>query len=295
MNKKYKKIYMLTPPAYVTGGVEASFQIADAINKQGGTCITVFSGNVENPVPDEYKRYEIKLGDVEVSPENLFIVPEIWPTVLDSEALKNMDKAIWWLSVDHNRGSTTDFNKDILHLYQSYYAEDFLQKNRAKRKLPIFDYLSDEYFNNQETPIKENIICYSIKGETLANKLIQLLPQYKFVMLKNMTRLQVIETLKTSKIFIDFGYHPGKDRIPREAAILNNCVITNKKGAANYNKDVNILDSYKFENEDLIMISEKIKDCIENYENRLLDFEDYRKEIRNQKSEFFEQVKNLIN
>lgn len=295
MNKKYKKIYMLTPPGYVTGGVEASFQIADAINKQGGTCITVFSSKIENPIPNEYKRYEIKLGDVEVSKDNLFIVPEIWPNVLESEALKNMDKAIWWLSVDHNRGSTTDFNKDIIHLYQSYYAEDFLEKNGAKRKIAVFDYLSDEYFENVDTSKKEDIVCYSIKGESLANKLINLLPQYKFVMLKNMSRLQVIDTLKKSKVFIDFGYHPGKDRIPREAAILNNCVITNRKGSANYEKDIPILDSYKFKNEDLYEISDKIKDCIENYSYRIEDFSKYRNEILNQKSEFFEQVKNLIN
>ena len=27
-------------------------------------------------------------------------------------------------------------------------------------------------------------------------------------------------------IYLDFGYHPGKDRMPREAALFNNCIIT---------------------------------------------------------------------
>jgi len=293
---KYKKIYMLTPPNYVTGGVEACFQIADAINNQGGECYTVFTANVPNPVPEEYKRYNIKNcnGLIDNGPSNLFIVPEIFPHVLEDPQLANMHKSIWWLSVDHNRDSTKDFSKDILHLYQSEYAKNFLV-NKTEKVLPVFDYLSDEYFDEYDKQEKKNRICYSIKGKDLAERLKEFLPQYEFVMLVGMTRLQVIETLKTSKVFIDFGYHPGKDRIPREAAMLHNCVITNRKGSANFELDVPILDKYKIESENIEDIVSCIVDCMENYDESTKDFDSYRKEIKNQKAEFFEHVKNLIN
>ena len=45
---------------------------------------------------------------------------------------------------------------------------------------------------------------------------------------------------------MDFGFHPGVDHLPREAAILRNCVITNKEGSA-FIKAVSIDNRYKFE------------------------------------------------
>ena len=293
---KYKKIYMITPPNYVTGGVEASFQIADAINNQGGECYTIFSDpSSVDPIPSEYKRYNVKISNnIDPTSENLIIVPEIWPHILDTPELKTMGKAIWWLSVDHNRGSSTNFDSDVIHLYQSDYARDFLSSRGAKTIIPIFDYLSDEYFAEYNINEKENTICYSIKGKDLAESLKSYLPEYKFTMLIGMTRLEVIDTLRKSKVFIDFGYHPGKDRIPREAAMLHNCVITNRKGSANYEKDIPILDMYKIESENIHSIADQIKDCIENYEERTKDFDSYRKEIRNQKTEFTNQVKLLF-
>ena len=40
---------------------------------------------------------------------------------------------------------------------------------------------------------------------------------------------------------MDFGFHPGQDRLPREAALLKNCIITNREGSAAFYKDVPIL------------------------------------------------------
>ena len=45
---------------------------------------------------------------------------------------------------------------------------------------------------------------------------------------------------------MDFGFHPGQDRLPREAAILKNCIITNKEGSAAIFQDVPIADEFKF-------------------------------------------------
>jgi len=46
-------------------------------------------------------------------------------------------------------------------------------------------------------------------------------------------------------MYIDFGTHPGKDRIPREAALRNCIVLTNRNGAADNNVDVPIPNEYK--------------------------------------------------
>ena len=38
---------------------------------------------------------------------------------------------------------------------------------------------------------------------------------------------QIINIYNKTKVYLDFGYHPGKDRMPREAALFNNCIIIN--------------------------------------------------------------------
>ena len=72
-------------------------------------------------------------------------------------------------------------------------------------------------------------------------------PNLKFVPLYNYSIKEVIDILSKSKIYIDFGYHPGVDGLPREAAILRNCILTNKEGSAFYSEAVPIYEQYKFE------------------------------------------------
>ena len=68
-------------------------------------------------------------------------------------------------------------------------------------------------------------------------------------------------------IYIDFGEHPGKDRIPREAALRNLIVITNRNGAAVNNIDVPIDNMFKIDNNlsQLGKISKLLHDSIQNY------------------------------
>jgi hypothetical protein len=106
----------------------------------------------------------------------------------------------------------------------------------------------------------------------------------------------VIKTLQKAKVYIDFGNHPGKDRIPREAAILGCCVITGKRGSAAFFEDVPIPDEYKFEDKEknIPKIIDKIKDCLENYEKRYEDFDYYREVIKNEPQKFIEDLRKIF-
>ena len=103
-----------------------------------------------------------------------------------------------------------------------------------------------------------------------------------------MEESQIIGLLKTSKIYIDFGHHPGRDRIPRESAILGNCVITNSKGAAGFYNDIPVSKQYKTSNVE--EIGTAIRNCFENFESVINEYSIYRSSIRNQK----EQLHNLV-
>lgn len=299
---KFNTIYILTPPGVVTGGPEALFQLCDAINKMGSRGVLLFRNEHPNPVPNEYAHYQIEyltfdnqIVEIINKPNNLLIVPEIWTDFLSYDGFDKMVKSVWWLSVDncYNRDFIS-FDEDVIHFYQSYYAKSYLESRGISNIIPLYDYLNDDFLFSSTVEEKRNMICYSIKGEYYAKLLSECLPEYEFVILKDMSRVEVRQILSESKIFIDFGHHPGKDRIPRESVMMGSCLLTNRKGSANLFEDVSIHNRYKVEEFELQSVVELIRDIIDNYDLRITDFDYYKKQILSQKEEFFDQVKKII-
>ncbi|MEY4278065.1 MAG: hypothetical protein RL377_69, partial [Bacteroidota bacterium] len=101
---------------------------------------------------------------------------------------------------------------------------------------------------------------------------------------------------RRAKLYVDFGTHPGKDRIPREAVIHQCCLLTNKKGSANYYEDVPILEAYKINDAELDIdnLSTRVRDIFENYNSHNEHFENYRNIIRGEKTLFDQQVQSIF-
>lgn len=285
-----KKVYVNIQGQLIAGGAESLFQLVDAINNNGGESIIVWDRKYSNPIPEKYKNYNVKHGlEVEDTSDNWIIYPEVWTEKIYE--YKNIKKGIWWLSVDNNHKKFQDFsNSNITHFYQSYYALDYLIGNGSKKNLPLFDYIPDVYTNYEVNKTeKQNIICYNpVKGFEITTKVISLNPNLKFVPIIGLNETQVVDLLKISKIYIDFGHHPGRDRIPRESAILGNCVITNNKGSAGFFNDVVIEEKYKIN--DIELTKNILPECLENFDKTFDEFSLYRSVIKNQK----EQLHNLV-
>jgi hypothetical protein len=195
-----------------------------------------------------------------------------------------------------------DYKKEPLlkladfYMFQSHYAFEHFKELNPKYYLS--DYLNEDFLKTQtDLTKKENMVVYNPKkGFAFTEKIIKRAKDIQFVPLINMTRDEVIKTLQKAKVYIDFGNHPGKDRIPREAAMLGCCVITNKRGSAAFYEDVPIPDEYKFEDRDenIPKIVDKIRDCFDNYEERYKDFEHYREFIRNEPQRFIENLRKIF-
>lgn len=290
-NMEKTKVYINIPANAIAGGVESLFQLADAINNVGGESIVLWDVQYADPIPEKYKHYNIQHSkEVEDTSDNWIVYPEVWTEKLND--YKNLKKSIWWLSVDNNHGKFQDFsNSNITHFYQSFYALDFLQKNGVEKYLPLFDYIPSKYtdttYNISE---KKNIICYNpVKGLEITNQIKSLNPDLEFVPIVGMNENQIIDLLKISKVYIDFGHHPGRDRIPRESAILGNCVITNLKGAAGFYNDIPVSNQYKSSVAE--PIGTVIRNCFDNYESVINDFSLYRSSIKNQKEQLYNLAK----
>lgn len=145
--------------------------------------------------------------------------------------------------------------------------------------------------------IKENIVAYNPKkGYEFTKKIISSYEvKYSdttFVPIEHMSPEQVHELLLKSKVYIDFGSHPGPERIPREAVISNCNIITSLNGSAKFEKDVPILEKFKFNCNDSCIkdIVELIHDMIIDYEKYQPFFETFKKKVLDQPKIFRENV-----
>lgn len=190
-------------------------------------------------------------------------------------------------------------NEFKMNLSQSMYQFIVLNSKNVKTSL-LCDYIREEYFiaaKNVLVENKQNIACYNpSKSSTFMNRIIETNPKVKFIPLTNYSMNQIIQILSQSKIYIDFGFHPGVDHLPREAAILKNCIITNKEGSAYYDEAVSIKTKFKFDEkrDNLIKVSETINSIFSNFENELKNFDDYVKKLEREKLEFEKQVSNIF-
>lgn len=186
---------------------------------------------------------------------------------------------------------------EAINAYQSEYAQDFLQKHRFPNVLPLKDYINTDHCKDFDKSIKEDIVLYNPKkGMEFTSQLINAAPDIKWVPLQGMSREQLIEVLKKAKIYVDFGYHPGKDRLPRECAMNGCCVITGKRGSAAFFEDVSVTEKFKFDERTakITDIISTIRWAIENYDTAIDDYQYYRVSIAYEKEEFEAQIRKLF-
>lgn len=332
----FNKVYVLCPIGIKTGGPELLHQLVYQINKifGEGSAVIAYIGDLKKSKPvKEYEKYInntwISADDVLDKKENVIIFPETCLSLWSK--YQNITKYIWWLSVDNYlsiasikynikrfgmlhtlvryfRGNIKNCSKQVinadLNLCQSYYSKEFLRDKEIPENKIVYlsDYINDLYVKKSDASQKlnkENVVLYNPKkGLKFTQKIIQnsKSKKWKWIPLIGLTNEEVKNYLEHSKVYIDFGNHPGKDRFPREAAILGCCVLTDKKGAARYSEDVPIKNKYKFDDvkENIPKIVKTIDYCINNYENAATDFKDYREYIKGEKDSFINDVARIF-
>ncbi len=320
------QIYVACPANVATGGPELLHQLVYELNHLGLNAFMYYY-NLEkgSPIHENYVKYNNPfVYKVDDQNNNIIIVPEIKTSILYD--CVNMQKVIWWLSVDNyykifisaNRIKkllklvlfklklferyTYRFKKNdnIIHFVQSEYARQHLLAKGIEDIYYLGDYLNELFIEKQfknSNYKKQNIVIYNPKkGMDFTQKIINFAKDVKFVPIENMTRDKVLNLLSKAKVYIDFGKHPGKDRIPRESSISGCCVIMNNQGSAKYIEDVPVFKEFKFDNtdENIEKIVSKIYDCFENYEENSQKFEEHRKMIINEQDNFVNDIKNIF-
>lgn len=351
--------YVVAPAKVATGGPEVLHQLVYHLRVDLGyeAYMYYLPSDSKDPVPLEYLSYGNPfIKNIIDQPKNILIVPEVIWGIEFLNSFTQIQKVVWWLSVDNFiisyvisslfnifprkysyihifrlinkitrwllKKNAIDVSEIILkefirnknaierifhnfaikqadlHLCQSHYAMDFLASFSIENVAYLSDYLSKEFlFENVDINFKEDIVAFNSKKEgNFMRKIMKAASDVRFVPIENMTRREVIELLKKAKVYVDFGNHPGKDRMPREAAVLGCCVIVGKKGSAANDYDVPIPDKYKFKIEKNIIpsILNIIKDSFKNFEKVHQDFCNYRENIKKEPEIFLNDLKAIF-
>ena len=306
------KIYIACPAAAVSGGAELLHQFSQELTKRNVDNYMLYYGNVDgDPTPERYRKYNIKIAEQYVDEvDSVFVLPEVG--VHEAQRCKKGKAVIWWLSVNnyimcYREYFSTTFDifniaaqKNAFQFVQSQYAKDFLEKYFKITDVHFLsDYINDEIIERGQTAQKarENICLYNpAKGLANVEPLIEASRNnITWVPLEGYTPAEMAGLMCRAKLYIDFGGHPGKDRIPREAAACGCCVITNREGSARNDIDVPIPEKYKLEDtSDIRHTLDRIYDTMDHYDDRIGDFASYRECILGEKERFEKEIDHFL-
>jgi hypothetical protein len=320
---KFNKILVVCPSGAVTGGPEALHQLVAHMNSLGLPAYIVyqpFEKTAEAPEP--YKRYKAPVARYEDVAGNLIIFPEVNP--MQALKVRNAKAALWWLSLENflERRHIWPFHdkvryfkkvikgqrpiggarnlKSLLHFSQTEHSTQYL-RSCGIEPIPLIDSINEDFLTDKyldKTSHKKDIILYNPgKGRKVTEALIKAYPQWQFVPLKGLNRDQLSEKLYSAKVYIDFGHHPGRDRMPREAAMHGCCLISGILGSAGNDVDLPIPRKYKLDSADADFIrtfGELADDIFRHFDQHFALLQDYRSYLKSEPRIFRQQIQDYF-
>ncbi len=235
-------------------------------------------GTEGNPRVLEYERYEAPERDsVEDSTRNAIVAPEGYYPVLGTarkavrfcwwlsidnspvfrrerlamdmrtfgnctpwDRIENRAKqrasSLWRAARGQNRLLYT-----VNHLVQSQYAWAYLYSKLNIVSTVLSDYTPIAITDRTILPAsqRDRTILYNPKkGLELTSKVASAYGRADFRPLVDMSRSQVLDALASGTVYLDLGNHPGKDRMPREAALMGCITVVGRRGSAAFTADV---------------------------------------------------------
>lgn len=308
------KIYVCCPANHTTGGPEALHQLAHALRTVGCDAFMAYHPfSPAHTTPAAYAHYGVPAAPPEDAPGNVVVLPETMTGIL--KEFRAARAVVWWLSIDFyfgraHKSRAVDAARYVYrlltrkcvpirtlrrchHAAQSEYAAAFLRE-RGIAPLPLSDYLNAELLHPAARKPRQPTVLYNPKkGMHVTRALIEACPELRFRPLVGLSRRELREVLSESMLYVDFGHHPGKDRMPREAAASGCVVITNRRGSAAFREDVPIPEKYKIDDRGPRFVAQfrtLARAVLQDFDACSAEFEGYVTEIRDQERVFVAQV-----
>ncbi|MBN2275539.1 MAG: hypothetical protein JXR41_02410 [Bacteroidales bacterium] len=198
----------------------------------------------------------------------------------------------WWAKSDD-----MIWQNNVIHMSNSFYAALCCQWKGVKNVYLLHNPVQEEYYaeKNHQVP-KKTKIAFGPKTPKLLIALCRLCFKYQIVRLKHMSPATVKQHLKEAMVFAEFGNNSGRDRMPREAALLGCVVFSNIRGSAAYQQDMPIPEMYKIP-DSLInypKIMKRLKNSVKYYAAVKDDFKTYINVLEAERMNFPDRVKKVF-
>ena len=236
--------------------------------------------------------------------DDVLIFPEVRIKLLTN--IRNAgfrNTVFWWLSwnnADLQVIDRLDYAESLLntiHLFQSHFAHEKAREHDFDG-LMVSDYtLFDQDTLNVSTQKKYDVCFFPLKAKGAERTLGNLSQGFRIKKIEKMPQSEVINVLRESKFFLDFGRQPGKDRIPREATIQGCIPIVRRVGAARNNVDVPIPDILKPSTAQMLdanYLKQLMISLDQKYDNVLDELDAYKQSILVERETFMKEVQNFI-
>jgi hypothetical protein len=276
-------VFVYYPRGTQTGGPEALHQLVHELGQLGvDAALVPLAGTEGRGEVDAYRRYSCRYADRVVDePGSVIVSPEISLSVL--RGVDHATRVIWWLSIDNaplfrvsRMVARTDPSRLVLkarleesaatllgrrsprrtqrqliassvNCTQSAYAWSFLYSRLHVVPSMLSDYTSIEEGTRAPASAGDRpVVAYNPRrGAHHYPELIRRRPDLEWLPIQAMSRREVVAALRRSTIFLDLGHQPGKDRLPREAALAGAVVVIAREGAGAYDADFPLPWRYK--------------------------------------------------
>lgn len=281
MPREDQAVYVMYPRGVKTGGPEALHQLVRSLRDMGVEAFLSPSPRTrQNPDVPDFDIYDCpKALDIPDAPGVRVVAPEVLMGEL--ERFRHAQTMIWWLSIDdsslyfgeklrerdasvraagrvvgrrikRDRKSKGVYRRLVRrshNLTQSHYAWAHLVIREQVAPSMLSDFtLPGATTRHTGLPPSERgrtVAFNPKKGADLLTEVQSRLPDVAWRPIENLSSQQVGILLRESAIYLDLGHHPGKDRIPREAALAGAIVIVGRRGSAFFHADVPVDDRCK--------------------------------------------------
>jgi hypothetical protein len=285
-----------------SGAPEALHQLCHHLNIMGANSYVVYIDKPLESLPILFQDlYSHVKEATNIEDGSLVIFFEImkYTDIERIYQVKNCTYMLWWLSINNAvQFHSVDINisnPKIIHLFHGVFIKEMIVPHLTKEHTWYYlhDYISPSIlseYGNKDVP-KDTMVAHNPMKDYITGKLcitngIRQLP------LIDLERKDFMYTLKKCKVYVDLGAHSGRDRIPREAALLGCIVVTNTLGAANNKDDIAIPDLFKIDSSKELL--ELLPKLFENYESYYELQKEYRESLLTDMKRFEEQLKLLF-
>lgn len=316
---------ILCPRNTETGGPEALHQLGAALIAAGHeAAMHYLPARATNRCPPRYLHYGVPVvHQFEDRPDVVVVIPEVMTDWV--WRLHHAQRLIWWLSVAFYRQRPKKWTKRaklwlrerlpsrrpytfqplprLKHVYHGEYVRRFLASHGIADALPLCEYLSPAFLIEEaDVPAatRRSVCLYNPrKGLAFTQQVIAACAGtgIEFVPLSGYNEDQLRALFGSSKLYIDFGEHPGRDRMPREAAACGCIVFTGQRGSAGNPVDVPLPPFYKLDEqqpETLGLLRTRLLQACEAYDEHRQAQSEYRQWIRRLPQAFAADVAGVV-